>query len=521
MQYNDFFKSDIAKLFYIYLISSVFLLLNFQGIYWDDWTVNNVDNASMMNQFRMNGGLLAGYMHSILLSIGNGIFIYRLLVFITFFLTGVYIYKIMSKSLIFSKETSFWISLIYLTLPLNSAKIALINAPATFLLFAFFGAFHLLTKYVLEGKSIWHRLTILALFFSSFVLNSLLVFYAIVLLYLLYFVFKKEWNGNIIYILKQFIVKYWDFVILPILFFVFKSIYLVPTGLYASYNKVAFSFEKILGVIKTSLITSIYEPIWFAVLTAVNYWYISIVVFMILLIIVKNESIKIIELRQSTVLIVLGSLFYLLAVFPYAVVNKLPQLNGWESRHQILIPLGLAFIIYAIVSYIFRVNEKLLKTVLVSVVTIFVMQNMYDGYKYLKDWYYQVALEETFKHSTIIKNNTTFVVDVQLGNALAKHRNLSLYEQNGRMKKVFKIDSRLMVNSMDHIEMYKKYKDYKQYNFSQWTYENPVYLIIRKNDTIESENLNLFKMLYFQFIDEQKFRKMSKSLINIEVKDNV
>lgn len=524
MPYSIFFKSDIHKLFYIYFFSNIFFLLNFEGIYWDDWTLYNVDTASMLSQFKMNGTLIAGYIHTILLNISNGIFIYRLLVFITFFLSGIFIYKILSQQ-ITTEKNSFWITLIYLTIPLNSAKIALINAPAIFNLFIFFTAFFLLTKYTSTLKSTLYRIIILCLFFISFTTNSLLVFYAIILFYLFYSIMidPEVKNSEYIFIntIKKFVSTFLDFIVLPIMFYIVKTTYMIPSGLYETYNQINFDLEKIVNIINTSLTTSIYEPIYLSLQTSLIYWYIFLFVFITLLLIIHNKIMSKEPFYHYIIFTILGVLVYILAVFPYATVNKLPELSGWESRHQLLMPLGIAFILYAILSFCSKLHKNISHFLFLVLITIFTIQNMYNGYRYIKDWYYQVAMEENFKSLRIIQVNTTFIAKVTLNNSLANNRDLPFYEQNGRMKKVFGKDNRLMVEQKKDINLYKKYKNYSQYNFSSWQQREPQYIIISKNHLLTNQSLYLFKMLYYQITDQQIFRSMAKKLIIIEENTNV
>lgn len=519
MQYNKYYKSDIANLLYIYTISNIVMLLNFQGIYWDDWALYNVDHESIISLFRMNGSMLLGYIHSILLSIGNGIFIYRFLVFLTFFLSGVLIYKILYKHILSSKNSAFWVTLIYLTIPLNSVKIALINTPAIFYLLIFFTAFYLLTEYLIKPKSIWYRVLILFLFFISFTLSSLLVFYAIVLLYLLYTIFihsiNQEVENNFLHTIKVFL-KYIDFIIIPIIFYIVKSIYFVPTGLYENYNKIVFNFERITILIAKSFKTSIYDPIIGSINTSWHYWYMTIIILIITYILVRKKTVVQESIYSYMIICTTGILMFFLAVFPYAVVNKLPHLEGWESRHQILMPLGIAFMIYSLVMVSTKIHKNIPVLIFSILITMFTVQNMYNGYRYLKDWYYQVAIEENFKSSKVIQEHTTFVVKVLLEDKLANSRKLSFYEQNGRMKKVFGTDNRFMVDEISQIERYKYLKDYKQYNFSSWKYEKPIFFQINENSSFLGDKYYFFKLLYFQLIDESTFLEKTKPMILIE-----
>lgn len=524
MPFSIFFKSNIAILFYLYCIGNIFFLLNFEGIYWDDWTLYNVDTASMLSQFQMNGGFITGYIHYVLLNIANGVFMYRLLVFITFFLSGIFIYKILSQH-ITTQKNAFWITLIYLTIPINSAKIAIINAPSTFNLFIFFTAFFLLTKYITTPKSILYRILILFLFFISFTINSLLVFYAIIPLYMIYTIIIetkiKKNQYMFIYSVKKFVSTYIDFIVLPIIFYIVKTTYMMPSGLYETYNQINFNLDKIVNIINTSFTTSIYEPIYLSVQTSLMYWYVFLFVFITLLLIIQNKIMSKEPFYHYIIFIVLGVLVYILAVFPYATVHKLPQLNVWESRHQLLMPLGLAFILYAILSFFSKLHKNISHLFFLLLITIFTIQNIYHDYRYIKDWYYQVALEENFKSLKIIQDNTTFIAEVKLNKSLANGRNLPFYEQNGRMKKVFGDDKRLMVEQKKDINNFKKYKYYRQYNFSSWEPESPYYIIISKNHLLTNQSLYLFKMLYYQITDQKIFRSMAKNLIIIEENKHV
>jgi len=523
MQYINSFNNNTSKLFLIYFVNYVFYLINYQGIYWDDWTLYNMPTESMLSQFKMNGFLPAGYLHSILLSVGNGVFIYRLLSFIAFFLSGIFIYKVLKQHIFVMQNNAFWIVLAYLTIPVNSAKLALINVPYTLLLFSFFAAFYLLTEYISKKKTIVHRAFILLLFFMSFFMNSLLVFYTMVLLYLLYSTiidpeFKKS-SEKTFYLVKNFIFKYLDFIFLPIIFYIFKNIYFMPNGLYANYNKINFDLEKNTTLIIDSIKTSIYDPILSSIYTSFDHWYFTIIIAIFISILVYKKNYISKSYFFYILVFSLGMYFYFLAVFPYAVVNKLPQLAGFESRHQILMPLGIAFIIYALTFFLAKIHKNISILIFSILITLFTIQNIYNGYRYLKDWYYQISLEENFKSSATIKSHTTFIVYIHSEDAFANGREPGFYEQNGRLKKVFGNDKRLMVKRSKDIEIYKKYKNYKQYGFSSWEYEKPINIIISDNHMFKNQTLYFLKMLYYQINNKQVFRTMAKELITIKTED--
>ena len=514
---------DIFKLFLIYFLNYFFIILNYQGIYWDDWSIYNTDKETLASTFRMAGGVILGnitfYMHSFLQSIGNGILIYRLLVFIAFFMSGIFIYHIINN--IFLKDTSsaFFITALYLVLPINSTKIALINVPATLSLFLFFYAFYLLHKNLNKITPI--RIYILFLFLISFNLNSLLVFYAIILSYLLFSIYASiDSNKNfhkILIAFKQFFTKYPDFIILPLAYFFIKNVYSPSYGLYSAYNKISFDYEQLTRIITESISSSIFEPIILSAKTSEQYWYITALIFVMLYALTKTRHIQNITPNRIIILFGLGSTLFILAVFPYAAVGKLPITVGWQSRHQVLIPLGMAIILYSIITTSSRLNRHIPKIIFLALISAFTIQNIQFGHTYLKDSYYQIALEENFKSSKIIKENSTFIVTLDFDNALSNTRGFVFFEYNGMLENAFGNDNKFMTsNKNNDREALYKLKQNKAYNFSSWNYSAPVYLIISNRTFLEAKDeLYILKLLFYQFTDENKFRKMAKKLVTI------
>jgi len=143
-----------------------------------------------------------------------------------------------------------------------------------------------------------------------------------------------------------------------------------------------------------------------------------------------------------------GVLFFILGVLAYTAVGKLPNIYGFDSRHQLLVPLGFSFIVYfttIIVLEKISKSEYIQNVILFTIIIAFISQNIYSGYRYKLDWIYQVAIQEQIKELSTIKDNTTFIVNIDLDNKLANERKINFYEHNQRLKKIFGNDSRLMI----------------------------------------------------------------------------
>ncbi|BDB64738.1 hypothetical protein T36_1195 [Helicobacter cinaedi] len=223
-------------LFVLYTLAFGLMLLNTRGYYWDDWgLIGNFSFDSMNQQFLQNGNIWYGYFEWIFISLQPyGIQLFRFFTFFSFFICGLCVYHIAKSLQILKTYELFFIVVFFLLLPFNTiSRNALINAPYTLCYLLFFLAFFLVS--VKSTQHILTRILTLALFFISFTMNSLLIFYILPLVYLLYThkaytSFKALW----LWALKHF-----DFIFLPIVFYAIKILFFKPYGLYEGYNAVS------------------------------------------------------------------------------------------------------------------------------------------------------------------------------------------------------------------------------------------------------------------------------------------
>lgn len=210
-----------------------------------------------------------------------------------------------------------------------------------------------------------------------------------------------------------------------------------------------------------------------------------------------------------------GLLFFIIAVFPYIAIGKMPTLFSFGSRHMLLIPLSIALILYAAIRLIERKNTTLAHVLLVALIASCILKNMHDQTQYLKDWMYQVALEEHYKTNVRIKNNTTFLLNSNI--SLSNHRGMDFYENNGRLRKVFGDDKRFMAGSLNEIQTYANYKPYKRYNFSSWTPSTPLTVTVRKEIQHDLTIKPFLKLLVYMLHNDIAFRHEAKTLITMDV----
>ncbi|WP_181403332.1 MULTISPECIES: hypothetical protein [Aliarcobacter] len=514
------YKSELLILFFIYLISNIFLLLNFNAIYWDDWVWFYQDDISFV--YEAFDQLKLGYKGDFFLFLMNidfyGGYPFRVFVFISSFISGLCLYYIISKVDYFDKHSRFFIVLFFLVAPLYSSKmipsIAQFYLPVMF----YFIGFATLVKFV-HSKNVLYRIFALILFTLSFSTNSVLVFYFIIFIFLYYFHFNS-FNGILEFIKNMLLIskKYIDFLLIPFLYYIYKSIYMVPFGLYDGYNSV--SLLKMIDPIKylSAIENSFFEPIFISI--KLIYPIVPVIIFVIFIInrIRKNKIEQ--KNQKYLILFILGVIIFVLGSMPYIAVDKMPTMHNMNSRFQILLSLGFSIMLYYIIMLIFANKVKIY---ILSILCLsFVLFHIKDQLLWNIDWQYQQSIQENFKTFEIVKNNSTFVVINNLGNKLYNERRQSFYELNGISKKAFGDDKRFFVNNINEINSYKKYREYKHYNFSSWIDSQPItiYFVdaLEKNVGYSRKNkLKFFiKLKYLELFNKEKYRQEVSKLVEIK-----
>lgn len=517
-------KKVFLVLFTIYFIINIPLLINFNGIYWDDWTLvgHSLDTLNRMFFDAVGyAGYSVSYLHYYMIN-GLGVYSYRILTFALLFLSGYFVFKILYTIPIFSSKDRFFITLFFLIAPLYDAKIAIINFPYTLYSTLFFFAFYILSV-AFNDLKLSKRILILVLFFISFLVNSLLVFYAIVLVYIFY----KTYNSQISFLnnVTYYIKNNFDFILLPVLFFIVKSIWFLSSEVYRSdYNKISmYAIFNPKFYFKSS-VTGFIEPI-FTSLNIIS----SVTIIFIFFAIVCSYIFKKMHIcnykhtnKNNIVLIVLGVIIFALGAIPYIAVGKIPVSEDWSSRFQLLLPLGFAMVLYYGLGFLFKI--KVYEYILTYFILAFCCTHIAEQTRYNIDWFYQQSIIENYRGNKDIKNYTTFFLENRIQNKFAKNRLLRFYEINGMSKMAFGDDKRLFVYNQNELELYgKKYRVFNENNFSSWIQEDAVVVYLKSNEKFEASSeknkLKTFlRLKYYELFDKENFKNLIKDLVTIEVK---
>lgn len=423
-----------------YLLAFGLVLCFMDAIYWDDWTLFNVDENVILETFKDAGAIFnwSGYFHVAMLKVGPPL--YRLMVLVFGYLCGVLLWQLLRTFRESTSEERFWIALLFLVLPFNPARFALINAPYILCLFLFFLAWYLF----IFKRGLFFKCLTLTLFLLSFNTNSLLVFYLLPMMHAAWLNSEQKWKSVIRFGTTNVL-----FVIAPIFFFWFKTQFYPPHGLYAGYNGISFKLLYLALLPLPVIVLGFYlarrhfKGEW-----QTNRWF----------------------------LFVISGLFTLwLAALPYLVTGKLPTFTDWDSRHQLLLPLGGALLLVGAGLFFGSVVRFCRIASIVSVIFC-----AYFMATLALDWRKQKEVIKLFAQSQDVKAASTIVVVDTSTRHNAFGRTNSFYEYNGWLKKSFGDETRFTVNyfdvqSLTLMELPNIYRQYAtaRYNAGNYIWSRP------------------------------------------------
>lgn len=512
---------ELTTLVIVYCCSFFFILTN-TGIFWDDWTVYNVSNNGLEQQFVANGYYTFwALLKTIFFLFGDqSVFIFRLLTFVSYLLAGILLLFILRNIKEINKLSRLFIVLFFVTFPVNSAKISIVivNHSLNYLLF-FFGLW--LFTIFLKNRSILLRILSLLSLFVSFFTPSLLVFYIIVIFYLLYYYKEHLFNFKFLFKLGF---KYIDFFILPIVYWVFKKSVIVTSGLYADYNQIEqfglSTFDYIMQDLKYSYI-EVFK--WSLPNSITGSVILLLLLFLFSIYFLLNTS-KNVKVRSNFKLdiffIGLGFIMFVAGTYAYIAVGKIPMLPDWHNRQQILVPLGASLLTFYGLKIIFDIlalRSNVRNIIYILFLCIFMVANIKIYYDFEKDWLKQLSLMENFKTMEIFQDQTTFVFDDRLMHLNANGREYRFYEYTGLFKETFGDTTRLG-QSQDlkkELSIFKKYKPYVYFNITDYTLTNDEYIIVIEEGSYKLNTINYMKLKYNSIFNKEAYKEDLKNIVHL------
>jgi hypothetical protein len=340
----------------LYTLSWVWSLLRPNTLYWDDWAFIYGQPKTYLNQIFVDTGLppWRAIIDQELIAIGY--WTIPLLTFFMFFASGICIFLIFKKIRLISEMQNKFITLLFLLLPINHSRIALVLFGYTSSYFLFFVAWLLLIR----SKKFSSFLIALVLFFWSFMTHSFLFFYALPLLHFVIMQYP-EWKID----LRSFKLHVRTFCLfsLPFCYYILRSFFWYPKPEWDGYHSITFGgLQKGLTFGATGLLII----------------GVSIFVFS------RFKSAK-----KSLLTILVGWLIFAWSLLPYFANGRLPDFisvfafrSDWGGRHIMLTPLGAALMLSGVLGIM---PTRLKKTMALTSVAMCLVINVFFGSQFYLD----------------------------------------------------------------------------------------------------------------------------------------
>ena len=323
-----------------------FVALNVEGVNWDAF------GFAPWSKF---GALLHGWF-------GPGFM--RLCTFIAFFLSAVALFGITKKFKLLDYQQRKFVVLLFLLLPFNSARVALMVFHYTMAYLWFFVAWYLLVT----TKSVWARCASLCLFFLSFQMHSLLIFFILPCAHLLFL----ERVSNFVLLLR-WARKYSWLLCLPFVYWVLRALFWPATNRYHEVTS-----ESLIG----------FAPLLILISLVVG----------LLILLANNRSQG--NTRNSLLLVVVGVASMFIGLFAYVLGGLLPRglrllvtyltyfvgQDGWYGRHLMLQPFGVSLVLVGLISFLPAASKRIRKILHQGLLAVCILFNVCFGFEYIVDY---------------------------------------------------------------------------------------------------------------------------------------
>ena len=513
-------KKQLGVITIIYLLTNVMLMSN-NGLFWDDWCLTTINSREAILT-GVGSRYLMPFYNIIFIKTSKPAQIFHLLTILFEILTYVFFYKIL-LNFKFKKNTVFIATLIFALLPFNQSKISIACFFYTVGMVFFMSAVYLFIL-VYKKNNIFYRGLSLTFFFCSFlVLPSTLLLMLSTIFVIILFFDKNDLTkySNIFFLIYSKTIRWIDFIILPFCFWIFRSIYLMPVGIYA---KSGYREFKIISILTSPLnIFSVFSKnilsLPFLVIIELSP---LIVVFSILILLLFKKSkfhFENIEKNEKK-LLYFGLLFFIASIMPYVLLGLEPSFEGFNSRHQILLRFSAVFLILYFINYL---GTNKLKLIFISVlISSFVFYTINTQSQFQKSWFKQIAIEKHFSEHKINQNSLKYCI---IDNTKQYNEFKQYYEPyvySGIFNKIYKSDKIIAVDienlpfKFDENDVITK-KSYHISNINNFDYYDSI-IMIKPGKTLLSK-VQLLKGTFYYYVNTKKFNSFIDQIIDFEILD--
>ena len=410
----------------VYVVSYGLILTFLSSYFWDDWVIYYRKSDHAIEQaLRIRGDWpTRAFFESTIL--GSRPELFKILTLVAYFAAAWLLFHILSTLNFLKINQVQLITILFLILPINSARVAMVDFAYACSFLLFFCAWFLLVR-----KSGWIKdLLAVLLFLLSFgATASLLVFLLVPCAHILYLRLhdsslarNRAWLSSLAIFLMS-----------PAFWFLDRR-FNSPQGPYLA----MYSLQKS-GVFRALILLLI--------ACVVLLWFIKVG---------SNDLTE----KGRNLLISLGIVLVIIGAAPYIVAghlvdvsewmfNFVPRASDWSSRHQLLLGLGLAVITVGILG---ELESKFKRNLVFAITGICVLLNMTFMHAYFLDSLKQDQFIDAIKQDTELNASKVIMIDDQAERFNARGRFVRYYEWDAMLVSAYGNDAKHTISGLSYVD---------------------------------------------------------------------
>lgn len=410
----------------VYAISYGLILTFLSSYFWDDWLVYKHKTGGFIEQSLRTRGDWPTRAFLELTILGARPELFKILTLIAYFAAGWLLFHILSTLNFLKNNQVRLITILFLILPINSARVAMVDFAYACSLLLFFWAWFLLVK-----KSSWYKdFSAVVLFILSFgATASLLVFLMVPCIHRLFLRLSDSSSGRS----RTWLSTLAIFLVSPVFWFLDRR-FNSPQGPYLA----MYSLQKS-GVFRALILLLI--------ACIVLLWFIKVG---------RHDLTE----KSRNLLISLGIVLVIIGAAPYIVAghlvdvsewmfNFVPRASDWSSRHQLLLGLGLAVVIVGILG---ELESRFKRNLATSIIGICVLLNATFMHAYFLDSLKQDQIIDAIKQNTDLSVSKVIMIDDQAERFNARGRFVRYYEWDSMFASAYGIESKHTISGLSYVD---------------------------------------------------------------------
>jgi hypothetical protein len=129
-----------------------------------------------------------------------------------------------------------------------------------------------------------------------------------------------------------------------------------------------------------------------------------------------------------------GLFMSIVAIFPYVAVGHLPPFTEWRTRDELLLPAGIAFLIFSFITLSQTVLPKVRTSFVPVAASATIFASVAAGVGVVADWEKQVAILDHWSTSQQIRDAEVVLVEDNTSSLNLFNRNYRFYEWAGQAR---------------------------------------------------------------------------------------